>query len=119
MLVLTVRYNCLTLCLTFHYLKKKLVKQNKIVFTLPESQVILSGVDKLSRGDTVFAVYPDTTSFYQATVVQAPRKNTGGGGHGAFVLVNFVDDSDEFGITHDKAVPTKHVMHPPYNATIQ
>jgi hypothetical protein len=61
----------------------------------------------------VYAVYPDTTSFYQATVVQAPRKVSGGG---SFVMVNFVDDGDEHGITHDKAVLTNHVMLSPFMA---
>jgi SGF29 tudor-like domain len=87
------------------------------VFNLPESQVVLCGVDKLSKGEAVFCVYPDTTSFYQATVVQAPRKNQANTGSGSFVMVNFVDDSDEFGVTHDKAVPLRHVIYPPYGAT--
>lgn len=65
----------------------------------------------MSKGETVFAIYPDTTSFYQATIAQVPRKSTGGG---SFVMVNFVDDSDENGITHDKAVLLKHIMLPPY-----
>lgn len=86
------------------------VESNKI-FNLPESQVVvLGGVDRLSRGDIIYAVYPDTTSFYQATVVQAPRKVSGGE---SFVMVNFKDDSDEHGITHDKAVLMKHVMRVP------
>ena len=85
------------------------------VFHLPEEQVVvLRGVERLSKGDEVFAVYPDTTSFYQATVVQAPRKTAGAAGQ--FVMVNFVDDSDEYGVTHDKAVPLKHVMLPPFDA---
>lgn len=54
--------------------------------------------------------------YLQATVVQAPRKQGAGG---AFVMVNFFDDSDEFGITHDKAVPLKHVMLPPFGVTLQ
>lgn len=70
----------------------------------------------LSRGDTVFAVYPDTTSFYQATVVQIVRKVGGGG---SFVMVNFVDDSDEHGVTHDKAVLLHHVMRPPFGTVLQ
>lgn len=104
------------------------------VFQVPEQQVqVLHLVEKLRPGDEVYAVYPDTTSFYQATVVQAPRKQgagSGGGGAGGgvggaggsssnsgpqqFCMVNFVDDSDEFGVTHDKAVPLAHVMLPPY-----
>ena len=78
---------------------------------------MLGNVDKLTRGDVVFAVYPDTTAFYQATVVQAPRKSGGSGG--SFVMVNFVDDSDEHGVTHDKAVPLQHIMLPPYGVTLQ
>lgn len=74
----------------------------------------MGGLNNLSRGDIVFAVYPDTTSFYQATIVQTARKVSGGG---SFVMVNFVDDSDEHGITHDKAVQLKHIMLPPYGTT--
>jgi len=82
-----------------------------VVFYLPESQVVVLGtVERLSRGDVIYAVYPDTTSFYQATVVQPPRKAQGGS---HFVTVNFVDDSDEHGVTHEKAVLLKHVMRPP------
>jgi SGF29 tudor-like domain len=112
-----------------------------VVFNLPDSQVIMlpgnpsRGVDyKLSKGDVVFAIYPDTTSFYKATVVQVPRKSSGGGTGSSssnnnsnissnnnnsssitsqFVLVHFVDDADEFGVTHDKAVIIQHVMPPP------
>mmetsp|Transcript_22537 Transcript_22537/g.31448 ORF Transcript_22537/g.31448 Transcript_22537/m.31448 type:complete len:296 (-) Transcript_22537:25-912(-) len=92
------------------------VESNK-TFHLPESQVVvLGGVEKLSRGDAIYAVYPDTTSFYQASVVQVPRKVSGGS---SFVMVNFVDDGDEHGVTHDKAVLLKHVMRVPYGAAIQ
>jgi len=91
------------------------------IFTLPESQVvILTGMEPLAKADVIYAVYPDTTSFYQATVVQAPRKiyggsaNTAGAGSSSFVLVNFHDDGDEHGVTHDKAVLMKHVMRPPF-----
>mmetsp|Transcript_21850 Transcript_21850/g.30680 ORF Transcript_21850/g.30680 Transcript_21850/m.30680 type:complete len:310 (+) Transcript_21850:104-1033(+) len=89
------------------------IESNK-VYTLPESQVvILGGVDRLTKGDMIYAVYPDTTSFYQATVVLAPRKVSGGE---SFVMVHFKDDGDENGITHDKAVLMKHVMRVPYGA---
>jgi SGF29 tudor-like domain len=100
------------------------------VFDLPESQVVvLNSLERLSKGDTIYAVYPDTTSFYQATVVQAPRKQGSNAMNQAsmsnpnsstitsttqqFVMVHFVDDADEFGITHDKAVPIQHIMLPP------
>jgi SGF29 tudor-like domain len=77
---------------------------------------------KVAKGDVVFAIYPDTTSFYKATVVSVPRKQAGSSSNTAaataaalnqVAMVNFVDDSDEFGITHDKAVPMKYIMPPP------
>lgn len=80
------------------------------VFDLPESQVVVLSppLERVSKGDAVYAVYPDTTSFYPATVVQGT-----GNRKSPVVLVHFVDDADEFGITHDKAVPLQHIMLPP------
>ncbi|KAG7343184.1 SGF29 tudor-like domain containing protein [Nitzschia inconspicua] len=81
------------------------------VFNLPESEVIiLGGLRSLRTGDVVYAVYPDTTSFYKGTVSQAPRKSAGGG---SVVMISFMDDHDENGITYDKAVQMKHIMLPP------
>lgn len=89
------------------------IESNK-TFLLPESQVvILGGVDRLNRGDVIYGVYPDTTSFYQATVVEIPKKIPG---KDSFVLVHFKDDGDENGITHAKVVPMKHIMRVPYGA---
>jgi hypothetical protein len=85
--------------------------------------IVLHPIERLNKGDPIYAVYPDTTSFYPATVVvsthkkgpaatvqqhqhQPPKQPT-------YVMVQFVDDADEFGITHDKAVPIQHVMIPP------
>ena len=84
--------------------------------------IVLHPIDRLSKGDTIYAVYPDTTSFYQATVVVSTHKKTPGPQAAAppslpkqppYVMVQFVDDADEFGVTHDKAVPMPHVMIPP------
>ena len=88
------------------------VETNKF-HNLPESQVIiLERMRNLRSGDVVFAVYPDTTSFYQGKIAQPPRKAAGGG---MFVMVTFVDDEDvTTGKTLDKAVLLKYVMAPPY-----
>ena len=88
------------------------MESNKI-FNLPESEVIvLERMRNLRSGDVVFAVYPDTTSFYQGTIAQPPRKAAGGG---MFVMITFVDDEDAAtGKTLDKAVLLKHVMPPPF-----
>ena len=80
------------------------------VFDLPEQQVVvLSSIsERLQKDDKIYAVYPDTTSFYPATVSQAPKKGN------PTVVVNFADDADELGITHDKTVHIQHVMPPPH-----
>jgi hypothetical protein len=97
-----------------HYLLSLCFGFSTLAFTLPESQVvILGGVDRLAKSDVIYAVYPDTTSFYQATVVKAPQRVSGGD---SFVMVNFKDDGDEHGITHDKAVLMQHIMRVPYGA---
>lgn len=80
-------------------------------FLLPETQVvILGGIDRVSKGDMIYAVYPDTTSFYQATVAQTPKRSVSGE---LFCMVHFIDDGDELGVTHDKPVLMKHVMRYP------
>lgn len=77
------------------------------VYTIPSSRVIplsKGSSSAYSRGDNVYAVYPDTTSFYLATVSTCK---------GNFVMVHFRDDGDEFGVTHEKAVPVWLVMKVP------
>jgi SGF29 tudor-like domain len=92
--------------------------------------IVLHPLERFSKGDTIYAVYPDTTSFYQATVVQVPSRKQQQqqqsimtttavsssfvvGQPQQYVMVQFMDDADEFGITHDKAVPIQHIMLPP------
>lgn len=82
--------------------------QSNQVYTIPERQVVpLKGTEKnkWARGDVVYAVYPDTTSFYHATVSTPP--------YNGFVMVHFKDDWDVNGVTHEKAVLMQHVMKVP------
>lgn len=82
--------------------------QSNQVYTIPEKQVVaLKGTEKnkWARGDVVYAVYPDTTSFYHATVSTPP--------YNGFVMVHFKDDWDVNGVTHEKAVLMQHVMKVP------
>ena len=86
---------------------------DKKKFNLPPTQVRAVGYDKVQKNDQVLAVYPDTTSFYQATVTQPPRKISGSSGNhpsNLFIHVQFQDDSDEFGVTHEKMIVLHHVM---------
>ena len=50
-------------------------------------------------------------AFYKGTVSSVPRKHGGGGTN--FVMISFMDDHDENGITHDKAVSTQHIFMVP------
>ncbi|CAM9842400.1 unnamed protein product [Discosporangium mesarthrocarpum] len=87
---------------------------NSKTYELPEQQVIpLEGrQERLAKGDEVLAVYTDTTSFYQATVMIPPRRGANIG-NGGMAHVQFVDDADEFGVTPARPVPAKHVLKKP------
>lgn len=84
-------------------------------YHLPENQVVVlnlaSSQKKLSKGETVLAVYPDTTALYPATVSQAPRRSATGLEPSVTVL--FMGDADETGQTPHRSVPLRHVMRPP------
>lgn len=68
-------------------------------YVLPERQVVILDLQesqrKLSKGETVFALYPDTTSFYPAVVSHAPRRTAMGAEPS--VVVQFSGDEDENG----------------------
>ena len=55
----------------------------------------------LKRGDAVLAVYPETTSFYRATVAKRGINDA---------IVRFEDDEDEAGVLHAKRVPVRFVL---------
>jgi hypothetical protein len=84
-------------------------------YHLPETQVIVldlaDSTRKLSKGEEVLAVYPDTTAFYPATVAAAPRR--GATMAEPSVQVTFIDDADELGQTQMRTVALKHVVRPP------
>ena len=81
------------------------------IYTIPERQVrpLLkhNNNSKWTKGDEVYAVYPDTTSFYPAVVVNCNTRN------GHVVTVQFNDDWDASGVIHEKAIPSQHVMKAP------
>ena len=83
-------------------------------YHLYESQVYFLDVaelyKKLSKGDEIYAVYPDTTSFYPAVVVQGPKKSNTGD---FTISVHFQGDADETGITPVVTVPMHYVIRPP------
>lgn len=85
--------------------------QSDQIYRISERQVVpLKGTERNRwvRGDRVYAVYPDTTSFYPAAVSTPPFNG--------FVMVQFANDEDANGVTHEKAVLMAHVMRVPPGA---
>ena len=68
-------------------------------------------VKKLSKGEEVLAVYPDTTSFYPAIVVQAPKRNLNSSEPS--VIVQYHGDEDEQGRIPYISIPLSHIIRPP------
>ena len=82
----------------------------ELVIAMPRSATSRDGVN-FPQGTTVLAVYPNTTTFYRAVVVQQARK-VGSGEYGDFLL-EFEDDGDADGLPQ-RPVPFMHVVrHPP------
>jgi len=76
-------------------------------YTLPAGQVVQLGGDNnnLNKGDSVMAVYPETTSFYPANVVSTRKVASG-----TVCYVLFQDDKDEMGVTHEKPIPANLIL---------
>ena len=56
-----------------------------------------SNVEVFPKGSIVLGLYPETTSFYRATVREAPRSQSGGGGGARrdVYLLEFIDDGQQ------------------------
>lgn len=61
---------------------------------------------RLRKNNRVLAVFPETTSFYRAVVVKAPRQAPA---HWE-VAVRFDDDEDETGRVPPRKVPVRFVV---------
>jgi len=94
-------------------------------YTLSQQQVILlqeMPESWLRKGEKVLAVYPDTTSFYPATISQAPKRPLGLTSATSFLSsqpqdaltcqVQFAEDSDEHGVTPHRIIPCCHIIRP-------
>jgi len=67
----------------------------------------------LRRGDSVLAVFPETTSFYKAVVAKTPKfLNGAGGGYAGSqeIIIKFEDDEDESGKNPARRVPARFVL---------
>lgn len=68
----------------------------------------------LRRGDQVLAVFPETTSFYNAVVVKTPKlqqqTNRSNSSSSLEVVVKFEDDEDENGRNPARRVPARFVL---------
>jgi hypothetical protein len=63
----------------------------------------------LPQGSAVLSVFPGTTTFYHATVLQAPRR-LAGGEWGEYTLQ--FDDDDELEAGQGRLVDFRHVVRP-------
>jgi hypothetical protein len=66
-----------------------------------------SAID-INRGDRVMGVFPETTSFYRATVVKTPKLPATGSS--MEVVIRFDDDEDETGTWPARKVPARFVL---------
>uniref|UniRef100_A0A7S2UWQ3 SGF29 C-terminal domain-containing protein n=1 Tax=Fibrocapsa japonica TaxID=94617 RepID=A0A7S2UWQ3_9STRA len=74
-----------------------------------------------AKGETVLAVYPDTTAFYRGVLTALPPPPPRRGGHAALLQaqqsavcqVQFVDDADDDGHTPHRSVPARYVIRVP------
>jgi SAGA-associated factor 29 len=60
---------------------------------------------RFAKGDDVFAIYPETTSFYPGNITQMPKRANLQPGEDPQAFVQFQDDMDEFGVTPQRPVP--------------
>lgn len=94
------------------------VDDSSKTYHLSENQVILLDMvekqKKVSKGEEVYCLYPDTTTFYLATVVHTAKKNMAGGATEPTVTVMFQGDQDETGATPLRLVSLRYVIRPPF-----
>jgi hypothetical protein len=78
------------------------------VMSLPSTDVkrLDDSSSHLRRGDSVMAVFPETTSFYRATVVKNPKPS----GFKDDVIVKFKDDEDNNGKNPARKIPARFVL---------
>ncbi len=83
---------------------------NRIIYlNFTEVKRLEDGTSHLHRGDAVLAVFPETTSFYAATVAKNPRPPQHGNS-GWDLVVRFEDDEDESGRAPPRRVPGRFVL---------
>lgn len=94
-------------------------------YTLPDSQVFELGqadiLKKIAKGDHVYALYPDTTIFYPATVLSAPKRiSTSSSNLSSLTTVDmytlpvqFHGDEDHDGNIPLRSIPLKYVVRAP------
>mmetsp|Transcript_21089 Transcript_21089/g.39195 ORF Transcript_21089/g.39195 Transcript_21089/m.39195 type:complete len:301 (+) Transcript_21089:130-1032(+) len=100
---------------------------DKLVVVLPEKESLTAAKARLpTRGRKVFAMYPDTTSFYKGTILSVPWKESGVAAPAGSTRqpqpsihppgttlcnVQFEDDVDPVtGLTYKHAIPTRFVF---------
>ena len=88
-------------------------------FTLPSEAIVLIPSEdadeqhhRFQKGESVLAMYPDTTSFYRAVISVAPKRHSSGGPP-PVLTVQFADDHDETGVIPHRPVQSRWVLPMP------
>lgn len=83
---------------------------NRVIYlNFAEVKRLEDGAAHLHRGDSVLAVFPETTSFYAAIVAKNPRPPQHGNS-GWDLVVRFEDDEDDSGRAPPRRVPGRFVL---------
>lgn len=85
------------------------VHEGKVVPLIPNEEAIAAKARLPKINELVLAMYPDSTTFYKATLRKSPHINSVT--QDLVCLVKFFDDEDETGVIRDKAIPVRYVFY--------
>lgn len=86
----------------------------RVVLSIPFVDVrrLEDTASEMKRGDHVFAVFPETTSFYPATVAKNSKAPSGSKTDSNWeVVVKFDDDEDDHGKNLARRIPARFVIN--------
>ena len=83
--------------------------RTSVVLPFHDVRRLEDSAEHLRRGDSVLAVFPETTSFYRGVVVKNPKAPAHSNGLWE-VIVRFEDDEDETGKAPPRRIPSRFVL---------
>ena len=83
--------------------------RTSVALSFQDVRRLEDAAEHLRRGDSVLAVFPETTSFYRGIVVKNPKAPTHNAGLWE-VIIRFEDDEDETGKAPPRRIPARFVL---------